>query len=259
MKSLLILSLFFIYTQSLRSDEVALEINSAGQVGINLNGNIPKSGSNLHVKGRSFFENLINLPPLDTSPQNPLQGDIYLDNEGQLLLYFNSTWNLLAQPEPINPTQPASPYLNLEDYTLTFFDATQNHSEDTTQVLVDQYLISLHGNAWRKINFSYEITSTTILEFEFKSTIKGEVHGIGFTNTDSIVSQYTFNLYGTQNWGNSTFRNYASSEGQWKSYSIPIGQYYQGHFNYLFFANDHDQSPKNGESHFRNIKLISNN
>jgi hypothetical protein len=83
--------------------------------------------------------------------------------------------------------------------------------------------------------------------------------GIGFTNSVSISSQVTFRLHGTQSWGISAYYNYSSHAGLWKSYSIPIGQYYVGQFNYLFFANDDDQSPGDGESLFRNIRVINNN
>lgn len=252
MKFNLMLFTFILSIQLLPSEEIALEINPQGQVSINLNGDSPTAGVDLQVRGRSRFENIVNLPPLSIPPTHPLEGDLYLDTNGQLLLFFNSGWNILAQPEPLNP------FLDFSDYNLSYFDLSQNHSQETTQVQADQFTISIEGNAWRKIDFSQNITQDTVLEFEFYSSIQGEIHGIGFSKTDSINAQYTFSFYGTQNWGISTYRDYESYVGQWKSYSIPVGHYFQGQFNYLIFANDHDQSPKNGESVFRNIKLFTN-
>jgi hypothetical protein len=36
---------------------------------------------------------------------------------------------------------------------------------------------------------------------------------------------------------------------------IPVGQFYTGDMLYLFIINDHDGSPSNGESRFRNVKV----
>ena len=36
---------------------------------------------------------------------------------------------------------------------------------------------------------------------------------------------------------------------------IPVGEFYTGNFNRLFFVADHDGYPGNGNSYFRNIKI----
>jgi hypothetical protein len=39
--------------------------------------------------------------------------------------------------------------------------------------------LKLKGNGWKKINLPYEVTARTVLEFDFESSVEGEVHGIG--------------------------------------------------------------------------------
>ncbi|MDU0355982.1 putative Ig domain-containing protein [Paraglaciecola aquimarina] len=113
--------------------------------------------------------------------------------------------------------------------------------------------IHLTGNRWRAINFDYNVTPNTILEFDFKSTVKGEVHGVGLDSNLILDDQSTFNLFGTQKHGIQTFRYQDNAEYQ--SFSIPIGQYYTGAMSYLFFATDHDVSTPTAQSYFSNVRI----
>jgi hypothetical protein len=115
-------------------------------------------------------------------------------------------------------------------------------------------VLYIGNNAWKAISLDYEVTPNTVLEFEFGSTIRGEIHGIGFDDNNSISANYTFRLFGIQNWGISAFNNYPGN-GTWQKYTIPVGQYYTGRFNRLFFAADHDRLPANGNSFFRKVKI----
>ncbi|WP_414521180.1 ExeM/NucH family extracellular endonuclease, partial [Umezakia ovalisporum] len=123
----------------------------------------------------------------------------------------------------------------------------------------DQTQLDLLGNTWKKLDINnYTITKDTILEFEFQSTRGGEIHAIGF-DTDNVVNspQTTFQLSGTQNWGIGDFNNYTIGQG-WKSYTITVGDYFTGDFNYLTFANDHDVLNPDARSEFRNLKIYEN-
>ena len=112
------------------------------------------------------------------------------------------------------------------------------------------------GNGWKKIEFPYTITDDTILEFDFQSTAKGEIHGIGFDTDDSISNPIlVFQLYGTQKWGILDFDNYGGEIPQ--HYVIPVGQYYTGDVLYLTFANDHDIKNPTAESVFKNVKVYN--
>ena len=109
----------------------------------------------------------------------------------------------------------------------------------------------LEGNRWQKIDFPYTVTANTVIEFDFESTSQGEIHGLGFDNDLLINSNRSFRLYGTQNWGLSNFATYTG--GGVSHFSIPVGQYYTGNFQHLFFINDHDVSNPTGNSLFSNI------
>jgi len=117
------------------------------------------------------------------------------------------------------------------------------------------------GNA---LNIPTTIDSNTVLEFEFRTTEQGEEHAIGFTNVtnnDAPLNGSRIKLYGTQavpaSRANLDFTYNGS--GDWQSFSIPVGNFITGAFQYLAFINDNDASPNNGNSSFKNIKLLAPN
>ena len=90
------------------------------------------------------------------------------------------------------------------------------------------------------ITLDYTVTVNTVIEFDYFSTAEGEIQGLGFDRDDGISSGYTFTVFGTQDWGNSTYETYDGNEGSWVHYKIDVGSFYQGDFNRLFFVNDDD-------------------
>lgn len=115
--------------------------------------------------------------------------------------------------------------------------------------------VLLRNNAWKYMDFSYKITANTVLSFEFKSTVEGEISAIGMDNDNNWSPERAFKLYGTQADAaiNTDFEDYTPNAFQ--TYTIPIGQYYQGDMNRIFFIMDHDGGAKNGNAYFRNIKV----
>lgn len=138
--------------------------------------------------------------------------------------------------------------------TITGYGGGQNRSN--IHVVEDGGdTIQLAGNTWKDIALPYTVTADTVIEFDYMSTARGEIHGIGFDTNESISSNYTFKLYGTQNWGISDFNNYAGNEGEWVHYSINVGDYYTGNFNRMFFVLDNDANT-NSDAFFRNITIL---
>ncbi len=139
------------------------------------------------------------------------------------------------------------------DYSLAAYGGSQDQTGTAT--LEDNgTTIHLTGNRWKKIGFPYNITPDTMLEFDYRSAQQGEIHGIGLDNDNSLSADKTFRLHGTQQWGLNQYATYDGS-GQSTHYRIPVGQYYTGPMQYLFFANDHDVSNPTGESVFSNSRV----
>lgn len=142
--------------------------------------------------------------------------------------------------------------IDFEEYDVASFGGPQDGGYH--QFLGDGEVLRIYNNAWKAIEMEYEVTANTVLEFDFGSTIQGEIHGIGFDDNNSISANRTFRLFGTQNWGMGNFDNYPGNS-TWKHYTIPVGEFYTGQFDRLFFVADHDRWPRNGNSFFRNIKI----
>lgn len=111
----------------------------------------------------------------------------------------------------------------------------------------------ISGNRWQQVDLIYNITPDTILEFDFKSTLMGEVHGIGFDNDLAISDDKTFKLYGSQNWGDATFEY--SGSGSEEHFVIPVGEFYVGSVSNIFFVMDHDVENPNANSAFSNVRI----
>lgn len=152
------------------------------------------------------------------------------------------------------PTDPDTDCItiNFNDTGIVSYGGGQD--QGSVDILDDGQTIRLRNNAWKAILLDYQVTENTVISFDFGSTQQGEIHGIGFDNNNSISSNRTFRLFGTQNWGISNYDNY-SNVGYWTSYSIPVGDFYTGDFSRLFFAMDHDSQPRNGTSFFTNIQI----
>lgn len=114
-------------------------------------------------------------------------------------------------------------------------------------------VLKIGDNAWKSIALNYTVTPNTKITFDFRSDQEGEIHGLGFDDNDQISFSRTFKVHGNQNWGILNFDNYSGSS--WKTYTIPVGQFYQGNFNRLFFVADHDGGYRNGTAYFRNIRI----
>jgi hypothetical protein len=115
--------------------------------------------------------------------------------------------------------------------------------------------LRLVGNLWKSIELPMTITADTVLEFDFSSSQQGEIHTIGFDNDLSLSPEFSFDLYGTQRYGFSEFRNYANDAPSTVHYRIPVGEFFTGTMQWLTFGNDHDVAGADGESVYSNIKI----
>ena len=150
------------------------------------------------------------------------------------------------------PDIPAGPIpIDFDLFDVTSYGGSAQDKTGTVEILDEGTTLRLTGNLWKKISYPYQITPNTVIEFDFSSTARGEIHGIGFDTDNGISSNRTFELYGTQTWGIQNYRLYPDVT----HYTIPVGQFYTGSFPYLFFTMDHDVRNPTGESTFSNITI----
>ena len=134
----------------------------------------------------------------------------------------------------------------------TTYNSFSNQDNGNAQLFNGNTELRLSNNAWKFINFPYTVTSNTMIQLEFRSDLQGEIHGVGFESNNDLSSNLVFKLHGTQNWGITAFDNYPNN-GQWESYTIPVGNFYTGVADRLLFVADHDAGAGNGDSYFRNV------
>lgn len=118
---------------------------------------------------------------------------------------------------------------------------------------------TLAGNLWKRLFIDYTITPDTVLEFEYASTTTPEISGIGFDNNNTLNNDNDrFFLNGTQFGGVSyaapTPTYQYTGAGAYQRYSIPVGAFFTGDFDYITFIND-DDTPPTGNALFRNVFL----
>ena len=134
----------------------------------------------------------------------------------------------------------------------TTYNSFSNQDNGSSQLFNGNTELRLFDNAWKFIDFPYTTTANTVIQLEFRSDLQGEIHGIGLESDNNLSSNLVFKLHGTQNWGITAFDNYPNN-GQWVSYSIPVGDFYTGASDRLLFVADHDAGAGNGDSYFRNV------
>lgn len=140
-----------------------------------------------------------------------------------------------------------------ESANFSYGGSSQDTPKGTVTISDDGATLHLVGNRWRAITIDYNITPETILEFDFKSSAKGDIHGIGFDTDLALSENATFKVFGTQTYGIPDF--VYTGNGDYQRFSIPVGQYYTGAMAYLFLAMDHDVSNPTAQSHFSNIRV----
>jgi len=180
---------------------------------------------------------------------NPLDaGDAVLDPDADGLS------NLDEYAQGSNPELHAAA-INFNYYTILDFDAGVQDVSGPVSVENGGATLHIVGNRWKKIVFPYSITADTVLEFDFSSTSKGDVHGIGFTA--EIDPTKSFKVYGTQVWGH--VRDAYNGAGAVQHFRIPVAEYLNvGDTGYLTFINDHDVASPNAESYFSNVRIYEN-
>ncbi|WP_299438431.1 T9SS type A sorting domain-containing protein [uncultured Aquimarina sp.] len=163
------------------------------------------------------------------------QGDINIDG----LSITNGT----------TPPPPVCDTLDFNDFAINGF--SNQDSAGNFSIVNGGSGISMQNNTWKFIALNYNVTPSTVIEFDFSSTSQGEIHGVGFEDDNTLTSNRYFKVHGSQNYGVTNFDNYSSGT---TTYVIPVGNFYTGSMDRLVFINDNDAGSSNN-SIFSNVKI----
>jgi len=183
--------------------------------------------------------------------------------------------NLDGNPSQMDACDTLWPIIDFGNQTISSYDASEDKGVYDIYTNGSELYVSVNG--WKAIPINYTVTPNTIIEFDFKSTIEGELHYIGIDDDLLLEPLQGFALYGTQTTGlpvntDLSFKNYSTVTDfyNYKHYSIPIGTFYTGTAPYLVFAADNDTvdnvwttgttypgggSYNEATSFFRNVKI----
>ena len=138
----------------------------------------------------------------------------------------------------------------------------KNQNKNIISTVDNDNKLELAGNGWRRLDITgYEITDDTILKFDFAGNGEAEIQGIGFDNNNAIDnrvdSKKLFQVDGSQSWGIEELDDYIlGSKDGFTQYSINVGEFFTGEFNFLTISNDHDVTNSTAVGQFQNIELI---
>ena len=118
----------------------------------------------------------------------------------------------------------------------------------------------LLGNRWQKSapDVTFDITPNTVLEFDFKSNVEGEIHAIGFDETHyHRDGARLFQIYGNQVFSRGIQNDVKyTGNGAIQHFMIKVGEYYTGDNKRLVLANDEDTpGAVDNDSWFSNVKV----
>ncbi|MCP5077984.1 MAG: hypothetical protein GY951_08010, partial [Psychromonas sp.] len=109
------------------------------------------------------------------------------------------------------------------------------------------------GNRWMMLPIDHPITTNTVVEFDLQVDVAAEIQGIGFANDTRAASATTFNLAGSQYWGNRSYQY--SNIGTKQHFSIKVADHFSGDFKYLVIVGD-DDANKKGDITLSNLRLV---
>ncbi len=115
--------------------------------------------------------------------------------------------------------------------------------------------VYMDGNAWKAVEINYTVTPNTVIEFDFKSTLEGEIHEVGFDNELIVAPDHRIVVYGNQGYTGDFPNNWYNGSGNYQHFTIPIGASFTGTYQYLVLTADDDANAA-GNSYYSNIRIF---
>jgi len=126
-----------------------------------------------------------------------------------------------------------------------------------TKVLDDGQSLHLKHNAWKRVDFDYEVTSRTVIKLEFKAVSPGEMSGVALDEDNAIgPGRRLFMLAGRDVNHKALITDYRLDQAdEWTTCRIPIGKHYRGSMKMMAFFADDDARGK-ADAQFRNVRVF---
>jgi len=141
--------------------------------------------------------------------------------------------------------------LDFDNYTLLSYADQDN---GTATISSGGSEIYITGNSWKAISYPLTVTPATVISFDFKSTVQGEIHEIGFDTDLALDRDQALVVYGNQGYAGTLSNPTYNGSGNWQTFTVHLGAQFTGSFNYLLFTCD-DDANATGNSYFRDIKI----
>ncbi|MBM79195.1 MAG: hypothetical protein CMJ78_01215, partial [Planctomycetaceae bacterium] len=115
----------------------------------------------------------------------------------------------------------------------------------------------LVGDRRESLAQDFEITPFTILDFDFSSSFEGQRHAISVqTNDDGVVTETTFDLFGSDISPDAEFADYEDFGPATRSYRVEVGKLLSGTIESIALIND-AMAQVNSESVFSNVQIYN--
>ena len=118
----------------------------------------------------------------------------YYSGKMSSLVLFNDTWRSDAPIESsfrdvkVYEAGQSARAKPLDLRKLNFSPYAGGGRGNNPKIVDDGSSVQLVGDTRLKVPFSYNVTMETVLEFDFKSSKQGNVHGIGFDDNDELFN-----------------------------------------------------------------------
>ncbi len=133
--------------------------------------------------------------------------------------------------------------------------------------VIDNTEVHIAGNIWKALDFEYTVTENSLVTFDYKTVIEGEIHGLIFLedgldpNASGIVHQGLdlIRMDGLQSYGGPSAL-YTEAADTFQTITVNLSDYYDvgTDISHLVFVNDDDANAA-GESVYKDIKVYEEN
>jgi hypothetical protein len=163
---------------------------------------------------------------------------------------------LTGTPPPV--TNGVRFLVNSIEHEVTGFKTGQQNMGTVVQGATIEK-ITLQENSWHQIHGEFIVLENSVLEISFSAAGLAEIQGVGFALNGNLSQSNFFHLGGSQKYGIQEYRyDHKDGSSEITTLELHIGQFFEGTFDALVFAND-DDALLGGQSSYSSALLEERN